>query len=436
MEINEVQKLLTAFSSLAGFGCVYLDSEFNSLYECSTCGLKCPLSIAEDAEKAVNQPEINTLDERKFVNCREIHKRAAYQAERFGGQYIYFCMAGLMFCILPLFIEKNDVKGEKKSGCLLAGPIMATEKEDFIPEYLAENSPEKISAEMMEFLSSLDYVSSDKINYSLDILKVIAEHINGVNKSLKSNEMKLSQQQQIGNYIQKIKTKLMSSADEFIPYPYDKEKLLSHAIMSGNESDAKRYLNEILGHIFFSSATSLDAIKIRAMELTVLISRAALDGGADNEDVHHLNTRFISDFFELESIEDVCYALTEILHSFSEATFKLNEVKHADLLSHAISYMRENYMHKITLDDVANHVYISPSYLSRIFKDELQMNFSNYLNMIRIDKSKILLLTNKVSLIETAELVGFVDQSYFNKVFKKQTGITPKKYREQNGNII
>lgn len=429
VEINEIQKLLTSFSSLAGFGCAYLDSEFNSVYECSSCGLNCPLAAAGEMTcKTVNKPEIHILDERRFCNCREIHSRASYQAERFGGQYIYFCMAGLMFCIFPLLVSGNT-----DSGYILAGPVMATESEEFTPDYLNNHD---IADKMTPFLSSLEYISPDKINSSLDILKVIADHIGGVSESMFSNKMKLTQQQQIGNYIQSVKTRLMSSADEFIPYPYDKEKLLSHAIMSGNESDAKKYLNEILGHIFFSSATSLDAIKVRAMELTVLISRAALDGGADIDDVHQLNMRFISDFFELDSIEDVCYALIEILHSFSEATFKLNEVKHGDLLSHAISYMRENYMHKISLEDVANHVYISPSYLSRIFKLEMGTNFINYLNTIRIEKSKVLLLTNKISLIETAELVGFVDQSYFNKVFKKITGVTPKKYKEQNGNII
>lgn len=422
IKLNEIQKLLTSFSSLAEFGYAYLDNEYNSVCEYSSCGFNCYLASVRESKKAVNKAEIHILDERKFYNCREIHSRASFQAERFGGQYIYFCMAGLMFCILPVLSELN-------SEYILAGPIMATESDDFTPEYLNDTI---IAEKMTPFLSSLEYIPPDKINASLDILKIIAEYISGSDNSMKENQAKLMQQQQIGNYIQSVKTKFITSADNFIPYPYDKERLLSHAIISGNESDAKKYLNEILGHIFFSSASSLDAIKVHAMELTVLISRAAIDGGADNDYVHQMNMKFISDFFELNSIEDVCYALTEILHSFSEAAFKLNDVKHADLLSHTISYMRENYMNKITLNDVADHVYISPSYLSRIFKIEMGTNFINYLNVIRIEKSKVLLLTSNVSLIETAELVGFADQSYFNKVFKKITGITPKKFREQN----
>jgi YesN/AraC family two-component response regulator len=199
--------------------------------------------------------------------------------------------------------------------------------------------------------------------------------------------------------------------------------------------EARRYLNEILGHIFFASANNLNSIKIRAMELTVLISRAALDGGADMNNIYQFNLQYISDFFRLETIEDVCFALTEILKKFSEETFRFADVKHVDLLSKAVSFIRTNYMHKITLDDVAEHIYLSPSYLSRIFKEEMKTNFNSYLNSVRIEKSKILLLSEQLSIVEISELVGFFDQSYFNKVFKKATGTTPKKFREQKRNI-
>ncbi|MCL2517836.1 MAG: AraC family transcriptional regulator, partial [Oscillospiraceae bacterium] len=190
-----------------------------------------------------------------------------------------------------------------------------------------------------------------------------------------------------------------------------------------------------LGHIFFASADNLDAIKIRAMELTVMISRASLDGGADMSNVYLLNLEFITDFFKLESIEEVCFALIDILNRFSNETFKVEQVKHVDLLSKAVSYITANYMHKISLEDLADYIYLSPSYLCKIFKEEMKTNFSSYLNKVRIEKSKILLLSEQLSITEIAILVGFCDQSYFNKVFKKLTGVTPKNFREKSGNI-
>ena len=90
-------------------------------------------------------------------------------------------------------------------------------------------------------------------------------------------------------------------------------------------------------------------------------------------------------------------------------------------------------MHRITLDDTAAHVYLSPSYLSKIFKEEMRTTFNAYLNSVRVEKSKTILLSNSLSISEVSDLVGFADQSYFNKVFKKYAGITPKKYRDIRG---
>lgn len=90
-------------------------------------------------------------------------------------------------------------------------------------------------------------------------------------------------------------------------------------------------------------------------------------------------------------------------------------------------------MHKITLEDTAEAVSLSASHLSRIFKEEMHTSFNAFLSDIRIEKSKLLLLSGDFSIAEISGLVGFSDQSYFNKVFRKNTGMTPKRFREANG---
>jgi YesN/AraC family two-component response regulator len=70
-----------------------------------------------------------------------------------------------------------------------------------------------------------------------------------------------------------------------------------------------------------------------------------------------------------------------------------------------------------------------------VFKEEMNYYFNDYLNFTRVEKSKALLLTERISLVDVAEAVGFYDQSYFNKVFKKITGVTPKKFKESSGQI-
>ena len=370
---------------------IKLVKSFNNIVNCGS------MVIDEDGKIYLNDGSCNCSKcDRK--DCINIHRHAAFQTEQLGGKYIYVCQSEAIFCMAMVLNED-----EKKF--LIAGPF----------EHIKEES-------------------SEKINDISDMLQAVANQISVLDyKRLVSRQMNNDRQLQVNDYIQSIKARLMLGVNGFIPYPYDKEKKLTFAIMTGNQQDARMYLNEILGHIFFASADNLDAIKIRAMELTVMISRAALDAGADMNSVYLLNMEYINEFIKLDTIEDVCFALTDILNRFTVEAFKPEQVKHVDLLSKAVSYISTNYMHKISLEDVAEYIYLSPSYLCKIFKDEMKMNFSNYLNKVRVEKGKILLLSEQLTITEIAILVGFCDQSYFNKVFKKVTGVTPKKFREQSG---
>ena len=85
----------------------------------------------------------------------------------------------------------------------------------------------------------------------------------------------------IDRYLGYIKSRMDSGTGSPVGYPYEKERLLLRAIRTGDGDTARRLLNEILGCIFFSCAYDTDSIKLRALDLTVLMSRAALDGGAD-----------------------------------------------------------------------------------------------------------------------------------------------------------
>ena len=95
--------------------------------------------------------------------------------------------------------------------------------------------------------------------------------------------------------------------------------------------------------------------------------------------------------------------------------------------------LKRTFLKKISLEDVAKHVYLSRSYLSSIFKEETGQSLFAYINQVRVEKSKLYLLDNNVALVDVAALCGFEDQSYFTKVFIKETGLSPKKYRDSRG---
>jgi AraC-like DNA-binding protein len=92
-----------------------------------------------------------------------------------------------------------------------------------------------------------------------------------------------------------------------------------------------------------------------------------------------------------------------------------------------INYMTENYMENLTIEQIAEHCKISPSYLGSIFKKVTGKSTIEYLINIRINKSKSL-LRDGFSVSETSKLVGFNDIYYFSKAFKKHEGISPSQY--------
>ena len=94
-----------------------------------------------------------------------------------------------------------------------------------------------------------------------------------------------------------------------------------------------------------------------------------------------------------------------------------------------MQFISQHFNDSLNLNTVANHVHLHPAYFSSIFKQSTGSTFKEYLNMVRIEESKRLLSNTNISIIEIAIATGFEDQSYFTKVFKKYTGITPKQYR-------
>ena len=94
-------------------------------------------------------------------------------------------------------------------------------------------------------------------------------------------------------------------------------------------------------------------------------------------------------------------------------------------------FIRNNYFDaNINLNTVAGHFRISPSYLSKKFKEQYQKSVIDYLYEIRIDSSLKLLAETDLKLTDIAQMTGFVDSNAFIRIFKKLKGTTPGRYKE------
>ncbi len=164
--------------------------------------------------------------------------------------------------------------------------------------------------------------------------------------------------------------------------------------------------------------------------MIVVLSRATIDAGADMNEILCGNTSFMRELERMQTLEEISAWVTAVLRRFINYTIDFETIKHSDAVFKVMEYVRNNYNSKLTLDILAKQALFSRAYLSSVFKKETGKGLFAYINTVRIEKSKILLEDRTIRLIDVAGMCGFEDQSYFTRVFKNETGMSPKIYRE------
>lgn len=115
---------------------------------------------------------------------------------------------------------------------------------------------------------------------------------------------------------------------------------------------------------------------------------------------------------------------------FEDLDYSLPKNTYSKTIREALDYIDRNFQDDISLKDVAEAVYLNVWYLSDLFRREVGKTFSEYVKHKRIELAKKLLKESSLKLYEVAYHIGIREQSYFSSLFKKETGMTPKQYRE------
>lgn len=122
--------------------------------------------------------------------------------------------------------------------------------------------------------------------------------------------------------------------------------------------------------------------------------------------------------------------LREILTDWSRVRTAVSQQAQSAIPA-IVRYIEQHYNKELTLQDIASHFYLSREYISRKFKQETGENLIDFLCRIRIDKAKLLLANPHFKIAQVAEMVGYADEKYFSKVFKKLTGQSPNQFRKR-----
>ena len=359
----------------------------------------------------------------KGESCTKLHSNASKLAMSLGETYIFSCHSNLNHIVFPL--TNNNVL----LGSILAGPFLMDEPDSLLLSDIGEkySIPTAPLLEMYEEAGSLPVFEPAKVTYISRLLYYMCSGlVTDSRAQFNLNHNKLYQQSKINESIQMYKASPQVNSRV---YPYEKEKALITKLKTGDTEQAKALLNDLLGYVFFAEGNNLEVVKSRALELSSLLSRAAIEGGATSDSVLKVNNQFLMSLQNITDLDDLCYKLQETIDVFTDCMFNYIPSKGNDIINKAIRYISQNFSRSLTLDEVAEHVHLNSAYFSTLFKQSTGSSFKEYLNMVRIEESKRLLANTDYSIIDISLATGFEDQSYFSKVFKKYTGLTPKQYR-------
>ena len=408
IEENKLKEILTAFQECLDLPIQVIDNNGTILQSCGKLNNFCTLF----------QKYLPSDD-----TCDKTHIKASKKALNLGETYIFSCHASLNHIVFPL--QHNGTL----LGSILVGPFLMDHPDSLLIQDIAKRYTIPTNA-LLELYDESNYIKVLTPKLVTQISKLIyflfSNLIIESKQLMNISQEKFHQQSKINESIQRYKFDTQKPESS---YPFEKEKELMTKVKTGNAQDAKGILNDLLGYVFFSEGNSIDVIKSRAIELCSLLSRAAIEGGAPKENILKINNNFLKTLTEIKDFEDLCFKLQEIVEVFTDSMFNITPTKNTELIKKAIGYIAENFSTNLTLDDVANYVHLNPSYFSSLFKQSTGSSFKEYLNMVRIEESKRLLSNTDYSVINIAVATGFENQSYYSKVFKKLTGLTPRQYR-------
>ncbi len=211
-------------------------------------------------------------------------------------------------------------------------------------------------------------------------------------------------------------------------YLREEPGLLS-AIKQGNRGEAFEILNRVLVGIYACAGDRMELLKSCVLELVVMMSRAAVEAGAESVTMLGEHYRSLAALAAIEDEEDLAAWVRRMLESLISGIHRNNRFPHSLLLMRATAYMRENLAKPLRREEVARVAGLSPSHFSRTVSERMGKTFRELLTQMRVDRAREWLVRTDMGMQEVAESCGFVDASHMGKCFRKAGLGSPARLR-------
>ena len=208
------------------------------------------------------------------------------------------------------------------------------------------------------------------------------------------------------------------------------QKDLRYALNQKGTQEIERFLD---GYYQQVQSMALFQQKTASFSLVVCAQLILNETGDSLQSVFGQEEKVWEKLLQLETAEDTHLWVSRIFAQIHRFLQKKRTQKEQVLIEQVQKYIEENLGADLHLEGIANHFYYSPNYLNSRFKKKTNMTISEYIKKEKIERSKQRLLQTRDGISEIASQIGFEHVSYFNYVFKRMEGMTPREYRQKYG---
>jgi len=365
------------------------------------------------------------------TSCNNFYQKSCQEAIRWGDTYLSPCHFGLLQMSVPILHHEEMIGG------LVACPFFMRKPTEQTLRAMWKRF-DCDQKRFSQFIENIPLIPEKRVKLASDLLYSMADYFSKPDLGMLHAKRELNKEQaQVAEEIQRFKKDAPPSAHHLLPIlNLNKEKELITKVRLGDKIGAKKILNEFLGQVMLHNPINIELIKAYILELAIILTRAVVEQGANAENILGLRYQFVSELSDIADQEKLCFWVVKVMESICDNIYRTRNNNHYRILEQACTFIQKNYSNKLTLETVAKEIYISPFYLCHLYKEELQTTFGEFLTKTRIDAAKSFLRESDMSLAQIALEVGYPDQSYFTKVFKKIEQITPKTYRRLTAAVL
>lgn len=407
MEINKMKEIMKFYSGITRLTTFLIGKE-DSLTPLHVIGIQ--FSILTDYFDA--HEIFSFLDELPNISSNYTENKEIFYTYQTQNHYIYNI----------LLLEDR----EKNIFALISGPMLSEFPSDNQMKVLTSNPklmPTKRQAivRTLYCLPKFSYAhinSIGKLFFMLINTDVI--NLNQIVQIQSGNVASLNEAQKC---IQDMKDYELSDIFEFLIRTGDD-------IAQGNYTEIIDTVNEnlVLLDRLITKYDNFHSLKYFCIIICTISYCYALNSNVSFEILFKKLWGFVMDLDKLHTINDMIHLMSITLKDFSQTIHMSNKL-FSPHVNKALRYISVHYAEKISLEDLAKELDLTPVYISWLIKKDTHISLSDHINLTRIKRSKAMLSYSNKSICEIAFSVGYNYQSHFTKVFKKYEGMTPQEYR-------